>query len=413
MARRANVTLKTTTEFSGRKLSISEYYHACLGTSGKTLEVPRENQIILEGEGPIDIDGFRRAVSRAAQANPGSRLRLAGNSLRARWIPDGQEPKVRTVSNCTWDGMSHVGSGFIRADELSANEGVTGEFVVATAPSGKKQFIVFRNLHSIMDGMGYMHFLQEVFRAMRGEKLAGTNAFFREADLMLSVDSDRRAQIRYKDFKVRPAYATGGPRGGEIGDSWQKTVIEGPLMLLSARVSAAVAEFAHRYSDTKARIAVPVNLRRHMPEISSTMNLTGLQYIELFKGDSFMKFQQILHEALKKNNDTNYAKSSELLRMLPFSWMERLSCRTPRNYLKHRIIETIMVSDLGGFKAKDFTGGGFSATQLFGVPLPGNAFGLLSTLDNRVAVTIGMPKVYANEGRLSALMDHITAKLDQ
>jgi hypothetical protein len=404
------VTLRTTTEFATRTLSVGEYYHASLGTSGKTLEVPRENVIVLEGLGSFDVERLRSALAAAAHANPATRLRLVGNSFRARWEGDGKGPQLRVVNNCSWDGMSQNGAEFIYATPLRATEGVTSEFILANRP-GQGPLLIFRNLHSIMDGMGCMHFLQELFRSLRGEPLEGTNAVFRDTDLMQSVPSDQSTQIPWKEFKIRPAYATGGPRGTEFGDSWQKIYVKGPVFWLLARVSTAVTEFAHRYSDTKVRIAVPVNMRRHLPQIRTTLNMTGVQYVELQKGDNVAKFQQSLHKAMKVNNETNYHWSAQIMRLFPLGMVERHACRTKKNYLTNRIIETAMISDLGAFKSRELSGGGFTATHLYGVPLPGNTFGLLAALDDEVAISIGMPNVYANEGRLSDLIGYISNKL--
>lgn len=412
MGKDVNLKIKAATEFSGRRLSISEYYHACLGVSGKTLETVRENVIVIEGLGALNIDALRVAVAKASQFNPGSRIRMAGNLFFARWLPDGASPSVRVEDDCCWDGASDAGSDFIYRTPLSASAGVTSEFIVARSRDASHQFLIFRNLHSIMDGMGFMHFLREVFRALRGEPLQGTNAFFRDADLMRAVPSDPSAAMQYQQLKnEKPAYATGGPRGAEVGDTWQRLTLQGPMMWTLARVAAAIAEFAHLFSDAKVRIIVPVNLRRHLPEIRSTLNFTAAQHVDLDKGDSAAKFQQRLHQALKNNGEIYYRPAMEMVRALPLSWLERITCRTPKNYLSHRILETTVISDLGEFKSSELSADGFAATALFGVPLPGNTFGLLSTLDDRISLVIGMPKVYANDGRLEALVDHIVAKL--
>ena len=395
-------------QFQVRTLSVGEYYHSCVSAYKKSYDVPRENTLILEGEGDMDAAELQRAVDLASAANPGSHLRLRGDSFLARWSTDGEIARVRKVENSTWDGLSSKGSGFIYETPLLIRNGISCEFVIARNTALNKTFLIFRNLHAVMDGIGSMHFLREVFRALRGEPLVGSNASFRDTDLMQSVGGEKNEQV---DFKSKPAYATGGVEGDEIGDAWQRVTIAGPVPWILARVSGILAEHATALSDRVARIAVPVNLRRHNPAIQSTMNYSNVAYVDLKKGEGMAHFQKRLHKALNKKADTYYVPVLGLAKLLPMSLMDRLLCRNRKTYRSDRIFETAMVSDIGVFRSSEFSFGNFQAHEIYGVPIAGNTFCLLSAMENLVSITLGMPKVYASNGRLKRLVSIIKEKL--
>jgi len=68
--------------------------------------------IVVEGHGALSVDTLRSAVERAAQANPGSRVRLRGVLGFSRWVDSGIAPEVREVQAPMWDGRSERGAGF-------------------------------------------------------------------------------------------------------------------------------------------------------------------------------------------------------------------------------------------------------------------------------------------------------------
>lgn len=394
--------------FHARTLSVGEYYHACVGSYKKSYDSPRENTLILEGHGNIDAAELQQAIKKASAVNPGSHLRLRGNSFTARWSTDGEIAQVREINNSEWDGRSSKGSGFIYEKPLLIRKGISCEFIIVRNNTLNKTFLIFRNLHAVMDGMGCMHFLREVFKALNGEPLVGSNASFRETDLMQFVGGEKNEQV---DFKSKSAYATGGVEGDEIGDAWQRVTLDGSIPWILARVSGIIAEHATALSDRVARIAVPVSLRRHMPEIQSTMNYSSMVYVDLRKGEGMAHFQKRLHKALNKKSDTFYVRVAVLAKLLPMALMDRLVCRNKKTYLADRIFETAVVSDLGVFKSSEFSYKSFQLRDFYGVPIAGNTFCLLSAVDNRVSITLGMPKVYAGNGRLAQLANLIKDKL--
>lgn len=386
--------------FEKRKLSYIEYIHACFGTNKKSLELPHENTIVLEGAGHLDADALADAVSKAVAANPATAIKLVGKRGRASWVASGKLPTIRYVNDVSWDGSSNEGAEFIYDTPLSLIEGDIAELIVV---EGEKSFLIFRSLRATMDDIGSMHFLEDIFRALRGEPLKGSNSSIKDTDLMKSIES---TQFKV-DTGIQVARLTGKSEGDEHGDTWRRISVAGPQIWLIPRIAVALAEFARKYSDNQVLISVPVDMRRHKKDLRSTMNFRTMAFVQVDEDDSATDFHKNLQKMLSTNSEAFYMNELNWLRHIPFSWLELFFCRTHKNYRSKPIFETAMVSEMGGYKSENLSTDTFKASHLFAIPLTGNAYSFVSSMDNRIDIVIGMPKVYANNGRMDRLLEHL------
>ncbi len=389
-----------------RPLTAPEYYHACIGHHPQTLIKPRDVVSVLEGEiaSGATID-WQAAVDQVVAVNPGCRLRLVGARQHARWVSDGASPRVRFVPDCDWDGRSDRGADFIFETPLSLEEGRTCELIVA---GREKVKVIFRATHAVMDGMGVVHFLLELFRALRGEPLLGSNATYTDVDLMRHVAS------KMQPFKsVKPPSLTGGARGDALGGAWRRVTLPGPQPNLVPRVALAIAEYARRNGGmaTPTRIALPVSLKRHAPELLATANFTNMLYLDIGPSEGLDEIKAHLNDLLARNIDTNYLGIIEAIRYLPFAWLDRMLSITEKNYTKPKIFETAVLSVMGPFKRTAFSGGGFRAETLYGLPQKENAFVVVVGFQGKFEVLVGMANVFASEGRLEAFIDYLQQRL--
>lgn len=401
-----------------RPLSTPEYYHACIGRSPHTLDSAREIVFVLEGEGRFDIPQWEDALARVVAMNPGTRLRVHGRRLQARWRSDGNGPRLRHIPDCRWDGFSPQGSDFITGTALDLENGPSLELLLCESASAnpdsrpdekKTARVIVRVLHAVMDGLGIMHFLEEMFRALRGETLLGCNAGFSDTDLMKRVAGQRKG-----GRKLPPAPLTGGAYGDEQGDSWQRLSLSGPQSALLARTALAMAEFARNHDGLRpVRMAFPVNLRRHCPGLLSTMNFSSMLHVDLEAGDDVDDVREEITRLLAMSAETSYPAWLDYLRCLPLSWLDRLVSRTPANFRQRRILETAVISNIGHYRSEKFSGAGFRSQRIFGIPLQDNAFAMLFSMDDRTDITLGMANVYASDDRMHELMKFMREKLEQ
>lgn len=396
-----------------RPLTSSEYYHACIGHHPDTIFKPRDVIAVLEGElAPDAAIDWQSAIDKVVAVNPGCRLRLSGKRQRARWRSDGHPPALRLEPDCTWDGRSSVGDDFIFSTLLSLEEGRTCELIIAGREHIK---VIFRVAHAVMDGMGVVHFLLELFRAIRGEPLLGSNATYTDIDLMQRIPS------RPLPFKlIKPLALTGAPQGNERGGIWRRVTLPGPQPHLIPRVAQIIAEHARRHIATMGttstantpasgtvRIALPVSLKRHAPDLLATTNFTSMLYLDIEPDADADIIKQHLDDALERNVETNYPGILKIIRYLPFSWVDRVVSPTHENYMHPHLAETAVLSVMGPFKRSMFSGGGFRASTLYGLPQKENAFIVIVGFQGRFELLVGMYHLFANEGRLDAFIEEL------
>lgn len=388
-----------------RRLSTPEYYHASVGASRHTLDGPRCQGFFIRGENSLAPEQWRRALDQVAAANPAARLRLTGKLWWTRWKSDGPPPRLRIIDDCDWDTRSQRGAEFINATPLCLKRGPNIELVVARLRDGSS-LLILRCHHAVTDGIGSMHLLQELFRALRGEPLLGSNASYSDVDLMLSVGA-RHSTSRH----IKTTWLTGEPAGDAMGDEWRRISLGAPGKNLLARTAAAMAEFAHQRSELPALFAVPVNLRRHVPGLLSPGNFSNMLFVRLDRGEGTEQFTRRLKEMLAQRMETVYPRILDLFRMLPFSWFDRMLSRTPKNYRTKPALETAVISNLGRWDAAEFSCPGFRADHSWVLPLSGSAFSTLMCMGDRVEMTLNLPRVLSGDGRFDALEAHLRERL--
>jgi hypothetical protein len=388
-----------------RRLSPLEYWHAAAGTSNSTLDPSRIITMVLEGEGvlaPRQLEGALRLV---IAANPGVRLRLQGTRHRARWTGDKAiPPSLRVIENCAWDGRSHCDMEAIEETPLTLNPGPGAELLVVT---GAVTRIILRVHHALMDGTGILHFFEELFRALRCEPLLGTNVCVSDAELMRAF---RSTGLRTKG--INPIPLTGGAQGTAFGDVWQRLTLPARARSnVMGRIAETAARYAWSFRKDPVRIAVPVDLRRHVPGLKSTMNYASVVYVDLAFGETAQDFRRKLHKRLDENGEVAHLGILESVRHLPLTWLDRLTGRTPENYLRRKLIETILVSNLGTIDVSALSCAHFRATNYYCPPVMGNSFITISTCGDHLNLLVGMPVVYASAGRLEKFMERLRDEL--
>jgi hypothetical protein len=387
-----------------RPLSFSEYYHAAIGRHRHTTIRSHEVVLVLEGRGQIDPSAWQAALARVAQANPGTRLRLHGALKWSRWTSDAPLPPLRLIEHSRWDGLSSVGMAELLAPDLNLEAGYSCELIIANdARHADGLRIIARASHAVMDGLGTLHFLQELFRALRGEPLIGSNATFSDVDLI------RRQTCHAERPGLLPGSLMGPAAGSERGGIWQRLTLAGPQPQLLPRLLRLLAEFGRQHTEQPLRFAIPSNLRRHAPGLMTTLNFSAMPYLDLDHSDHLDS--DTLKERLKALQDSNadayYRPLYEWVRWLPLGWLDALVTTGEKDYTAPKLHESAVLSVLGSFKKAVFSGAGFSAEALFALPQLENTFVIVAGLQGRFDLCVGMPRVLASNGRLAALMQHL------
>jgi hypothetical protein len=362
---------------------------------------PYLNQVVVEGKGAIDFEHLKAAVESASEANPGSRLVLKGVLRGCYWIDSGITPKIRKLSAEKWDGYGPDNAPFL-CDPLPY-KGPTCEVIYI---EGIIPRIIFRSNHGVMDGMGTLTWIEDIFRVLRGENPIGTSSTLTEYQLVSSISD--------KTMKMHPIdnIAPTGKAGKRIkGITWKRLTFKGNYTKHLGTIGMALARSAWKYGDGKVRIGIPVDIRPRKQGLRSTGNLSMALYLEISKNSTPESITYEILRQLYNKHDCICIEGGDYLDLIPLWFMAlvmKLIIKIP--YITGRYNISGIISNLGRIDTEKFSGGGFNADTVFFIPprfdgLP--AFVVLSGCRERLEMTISVPNVLASNGRFDRLIDDI------
>ncbi len=386
-----------------RKLSSTERAYVILGD----LYPPFANQYFWEGTGVLDPNLWHSAVEKAAERNIGCRLALRGVLNRARWIDSGKPPIVSEVDGSRWSGMSSDGADFL----TTALSPWNGEGCQILLIHGNPQRVVFRTHHAVMDGRGTQTLAEDVFSALRGEPLAGSEC--RTVEQVLARSFQKKGRDASPPVHIAPTGRADGA-GREI--FWRRFQVRGAYKKIVSQVAVALAREARSYSQGPVRIGIPVDLRPRKNGLRSTSNLTNLIYVDVNPEDNYIGIDNDIKQQLAECRDGMLYRGDELIRFLPLGFVRRLADRRiQKNHARGLYNATALISNLGKKDLMQFSGGGFRATAFWAIP-PGSELYPYSVVlaghGDIIEIIITIPKVMATGGRFDRSIDALARNLE-
>jgi len=357
-------------------------------------------QLAVPGTGTLAAAELQRAVDAASAANPGSRLVAEGE----RWVDSGVGATVRVVPDRTLDyrALEHD-------EELNRPLGPTPERTTEVLLlTGDPVTVVFRAFHGVMDGMGLRLWIDDVFRALRGEPLVGAPDPIADAELVA------RLGVPGKPTLVVPRYraATGRGRQDPAAPRWllRHRTVEANGRAVVARICAILAEHTRGAS----RFMIPVDLRRHDPALRSTGNLALPLFLDVRPGTSWQDVSARMRAGLSVNQELNEMDNGGLSRfpkpmvrsvLRGANW---LGARAGRNMV------SATVSHMGTVDTAALATPTWRPTTMRILPQHSGAmpllFGILA-VDDRLEITVSCRNGAGIEPRLEALLDTLAARL--
>ncbi|QES58142.1 hypothetical protein DEJ51_31685 [Streptomyces venezuelae] len=317
-------------------------------------------RVVVEGAGVPAAEDLRAALARAAESCPGSRLVRAG----AMWSACGPLPQVRyDVPRAGAYTDSAPGTVALPAGPSRRTEPPGCEVLIVPGADGTATTAVFSASHAVMDGHGALTWVREVFRALRGEPARPALDADTDAGLLRRLGSTRTrpAPVPPRRSPLGPADGNGRP----LRTLWLRRTLPGRRPALTARLAQALTDAA----GLDTRVMVPVDLRRHRPGIAATGNLSLPLFLDLRPGEDWTGAHTRLLTALA--GDRELAAGFETaLAPLPrpvtaalLRSAQAVASRTDRH------LASAVVSHLGRLDLADFSGGGFTASTVYALPV--------------------------------------------
>ena len=394
-----------------RKLSpIERFYISCDDFNAEEMATCVVNQMVLEGQGDIDIPAWQKAVTQASEALQGTRFRLSGKLGFSHWTDAGKTTQLEVIRGLNWDGMSDNAAPFLNRP-LDVKTSTGCEVLLVLGEDSGKHHIIFRTHHAVMDGRGTKIFADEVLRALRQQSLHGDNSFVRDVDLAKSVTTVPGGKVN--DTVTAP---TGIPLGQDFGSSWQRRTLPGSYKQVLANAGISIAKLANLYSDSAVRIQLPVDLRMHDTDIVSTGNLTGGLLMQVSPETTTASWAQQIKSKIAENEHARMPQFAGIptlnaLNWVPLAWLKKCNDKLALKRQQTGQYRTSgIISNLGFLKVDEYSAAGFNCTSVFFIPPYFNTTALFLVLagnKNSVEVILRIPHQLSSNGRAEHALSQI------
>ncbi|MBA8923283.1 amino acid adenylation domain-containing protein [Kutzneria viridogrisea] len=336
---------------------------------GFLIQPPRMSIIVttfVEGVGRIDPERLTEAVAVAARACPG--MRLALTSEEPVWRDTGLAPRVRVVEAARFDFEQFADEPNIR-EGLVEEGGPTCEVVLI---EGTDSTVLFRAHHAVTDGAGMRTWIQEVFRALRGEQPLGATDPRNIDELLASLPKPACEEEPAPETPIPSVL----PRPSELTPRrhfWLRRTVPGNHPAVVAKIAAALTAASGL---DQGGFWIPVDLRRHLPELRTTAGLAKVITLRTGRGEDWTQVQDRLLALLAENYD--------LVDHFDYGPLAEYSLAEIRDFLDTREEESIQIAErdyggsaalshLGRFELAELSTESFEATTVYGLPSLGYA----------------------------------------
>lgn len=320
--------------------------------------VPGVIQIVIEGAGHLDHEQLTHAVETASRACPGARLTRAGMT----WVDSGNAPAVRLLPENTFDPRTFTGTEL--HNPLMGNDGgPTCEILLQ--PGSESDTLILRAFHGVMDGQGVRAWAEDIFRVLRGEEPVGAPSRITEAELIEQIGAPPAREVE-PDLDWPSSLGSRPP--GQHSFFWRRRTVNGTHPALVAKVALAVTRACGL---RVGRFLVPVDLRRYLPGIRSTGNLTNNPLYEVRAGSTWEEAHEKLLAILSGKQDL----AAQVDPTLPSQDLDVLSQQIlgldAFSAQNDRYSSLATLSHVGKVELVDYSTDTFHATTVYSLPNAG------------------------------------------
>ena len=371
---------------------------------------PFVNQCVLTHLPALDAERLGQAVERAGFAHPGTRVRLAGRLRATRWVVDGPGPRFTVLEGTTWLARSEAGAPFLAA-ALSPLRGPVCEVLWLPSNTPETRHLIIRTHHAALDGRGTQLFIEDLLGLYDGKPPLGAEAGPTFDLEMVRATGAGGPHLQARLEPAADAIAPTGAAGPSTQHTWRRVTLPPPLGPVLPRVLRALVNAIEDLAvgasaeHEPLRIGLPVDLRRYVPELRSSANLTGVAPLELPRpAPELAALTAAIEAAARGPAAPGHVLAGDRLRGTPL-WLMTLAGRLAAPSLRKRGRYPISasVSNLGRH-AWQIAG---TPLRAFWVPPPSPGLPLfLSLCGTRDALELcaGAPAGLADGGRLDALL---------
>ena len=365
---------------------------------------PYHVDAVVEGEGSIDPEQLRLAIAAAAAANPAIRVRLRGRLGYCRWVDSGIAPLLHVIDGVEWDARSEACAPYALASLDPARGGAVAEMILLRTPSGRC-WLIGRAVHAALDGRGMLHWMRELFRALRGEALLGSDN--RRTDLQVQMTHQQRVTDQPPAPQSCLAVLPAQTPAGELAYVWRRLEIPAQPAHMLARTAQFLAAYARQQGEGAVGFTIPVDFRALRDESMGLGNLTGYLRLNIAPDDTPRTLMRQLQQRLRAYADCRVIGGLRFVPWMPLAYMVRqLRAQLDQVlYASNPHLPSGGIVSMGQLAPDWFDAPGFRGRQAFAIP---GAVGKLNVVfvqyPGFTTVTFAAPRAYNHEGQLDRMI---------
>jgi len=383
------------------------------------------NQFFIEGhfvngQQQFNEQDWKNAVIKASEANPAISTQLGGYWGFRYWKNTKKIPEVFCFQG-SWDGLSSSGfeniAPFINPRRDSNATIVLINQLANDADTPPKALILFRIHHALCDGAGTAHWIQEVFRALRGEALLGSISTLNEYHIVKREDYPKPAVFRGRCLPVFPKSTTPEKQGCH----WVKMHWDSSEERIVAKLLFILRKIAiEQHGDGRTVFRLSADLRHYLNteelKIVQMSNLSGIFDVEVKADDSVKRIQFNIIKALRNKQDLSvYPKRMlPLTRWVPGSIFNISGKDAERMHARGVCNITAMIGYANHIDFDAISFDGFSATGAFAIPMAiqdKSVFLGVASSPKGIDVIISAPNALSNRQHSAELAKRIELEL--
>ncbi|HRE16043.1 MAG TPA: hypothetical protein PLW86_03115, partial [Rhodocyclaceae bacterium] len=326
-----------------------------------------------------------------------------------KWVDSGIAPEVRELADIEWDARSERGAEFLEEGFHPLQGGPAFDVLLIRGKGPLR--LLFRACHAAVDGRGMLHWVEEVFRALRGEALLGAPATAREIDVMKKFQDKIPESVKRANNDLLPASLPVIPPGpqpsGRQRYVWRCVTVASDGSNAMPKMAVFLANYARRQGDGPVSFTIPVDLRALREPMLSTGNVTGRIHLVVEQDDTARKVMKLIAQKLRDYTDCWIPPVAGIVPWMPMSSVikeVRKFCARGLYQQTSDLPSACLVS-IGATPLEHFSAPGFTARKFIGMPtFVGKMNVVFCNMGKEMAITIGVPEVYNSNGQLDALM---------
>ena len=369
---------------------------------------PFINQFLMKGEGTLDLEEWKAASNKVAEANPGIRLKIKGFWGRRYWDDKGPEPSVRKITT-DWDGISPENAPDL-FEAMNSRKGPNAEIILIES-SNAPPSVLFRTHHALTDGMGMLHWIDECFRALRGEALVGSKGTANEWDIIKQHEAPERTIFDGNCASLLPISTNPEQRYCRwIHTQWPlkstKNIL--PKLLLASTI---IARRNHKEGRTLFRVPSDLRWYQGKGHEFSMANASGAFDIETSEESTIDSLRSEIRKGMKNKADLSVFPSNFYLA----NWLPKSILQPKADVLKnihssgkYRMTGTISYVGERNFETMYYDK--FAIKTLCGIPIAlenrGFFIGATNTKE-MLSINLGVPRAIATHDELLKLGEEL------